>query len=42
MSNESEQEKSSKKSTIIKATLIGFAAGVAFMLAAKFVNFAIM
>ena len=42
MSNEPDLEKSNKKGTIIKAALIGLAAGVAFMLTAKFVNFAIM
>lgn len=42
MSEESSQDKASNKATIIKAVLIGFAVGVAFMLTAKFVNFAIM
>lgn len=42
MSQQSDQDKSNKKETIIKAGLIGFACGVLFMLAAKFVNYAIM
>jgi uncharacterized protein involved in exopolysaccharide biosynthesis len=42
MSNQSEPEKTNKKKTILIAALIGFAAGVAFMLTAKFVNYAIM
>ncbi len=42
MSTESSQEKPSNKSTILKAVLIGFTVGVAFMLTAKFVNFVIM
>lgn len=39
MSDKLEQTEENKKSTIVKATLIGFFVGVGFMLTAVFVNF---
>lgn len=40
MSNQSKGKQGAKKNVIIKAALIGFTVGVIFILAAKFVNFA--
>lgn len=40
MSDKPEQTEQNKKSTLVKATLIGFVVGVGFMLTAVFVNFA--
>lgn len=42
MSIDQDNAKSEKKRAVVKAALIGFAVGVAFMLTAKFVNFAMM
>lgn len=40
MSQESNHTNANNKSSFIKATLIGIAVGVAFMLTAMFVNYA--
>lgn len=42
MSEEVKTEKPKNKGALVKAVLIGILVGVAFMLTAKFVNFAMM
>lgn len=42
MSIDSESKNTNKKGSIVKATIIGLAVGVIFILAAKFVNFVLV